>query len=57
MKDYAKVGNRKGKPAYLTPSRFIANKSIKNKKAAWRPWDQATRLEHQRTRERRKRAS
>jgi len=25
MKNYAKVGNRKGKPAYRTPSRFRAN--------------------------------
>jgi hypothetical protein len=67
MKDYTKVGNRKNKPAYRTPSRFIANKSIKNKKVAWRPaskarlarwrpWDQAARLEHRRIKERRKRA-
>ena len=25
MKNYAKVGNRKGKPAYRTPARFRAN--------------------------------
>ncbi len=54
MKDYSKVGNRKGKPAYRTPSRFIANKSIRNKETAWRPWDQAKRLENQRAREHRK---
>ena len=25
MKNYAKVGNRRGKPAYRTPARFRAN--------------------------------
>jgi len=29
MKNYAKVGGKKGKPGYRTPSQFIAKKSIK----------------------------
>ncbi|MCR4284134.1 MAG: hypothetical protein NUV64_02345 [Parcubacteria group bacterium] len=28
MKNYAKVGGKKGKPGYRTPSQFIAMKSI-----------------------------
>jgi len=31
MKNYAKIGGRKGKPAYRTPSRFIARQVLKNK--------------------------
>ncbi len=56
MKDYAKTGGKKGKPAYRTPSRFIANKSISNKKTAWRPWDQASRLENRTVKPQRKRS-
>jgi len=29
MKNYAKVGGKKGKPGYRTPSQFIVKKSIK----------------------------
>lgn len=29
MKNYAKVGNKKGKPAYRTPSSFKIRQSIK----------------------------
>ncbi len=49
MKNYSKVGNRKGKPAYRTPSRFIYKKSLENKKAAPRPWHLAHRLEFKHT--------
>jgi len=28
MKNYAKVGNRKGKPGYRTPSTFRARKNL-----------------------------
>jgi len=45
MKNYAKVGNRKGKPAYRTPSRFIYKKSLEAKKAVARAWNLASRLE------------
>jgi len=34
MKNYAKVGNRKGKPAYRTPSSFIYKKSFSHLKMA-----------------------
>jgi hypothetical protein len=36
MKKHSKVGNKPGRPAYRTPSRFIANKSIKNDLQAMR---------------------
>jgi hypothetical protein len=32
MKNYSKVGNKSGKPAYRTPSRFIYKKYIQIKK-------------------------
>ncbi len=38
MKNYSKIGSRKGKPAYRTPSPFIAKKVIRH-------WDLAARLE------------
>ncbi len=36
MKNYAKVGNRKGKPAYRTPSPFIARKVVRSQHLAKR---------------------
>jgi len=55
MKNYAKIGNRKGKPAYRTPSRFIAKKVLeKNKSSLERTWNLAKRLEYRKTREKRK---
>lgn len=56
MKDYAKAGNRKGKPAYRTPSRFIQKKTAQNKKTAafWEPQRLASRLEYRQPKERQK---
>ncbi|MEK7192656.1 MAG: hypothetical protein AAB682_00785 [Patescibacteria group bacterium] len=28
MKNHSKIGGKRGRPAYRTPSRFIANRSI-----------------------------
>jgi len=33
MKNYAKVGNRRGKPAYRTPSSFRFKQVLKTRKA------------------------
>jgi len=37
MKNYAKLGGRKGKPGYRTPSSFRYRSTIKNKNAVLRP--------------------
>lgn len=44
MKNYSKIGNKKGKTAYRTPSQFIAKKVIRH-------WDLAARLEHRHNKE------
>lgn len=41
MRNYSKIGGKKGKPAYRTPSPFIYKKVIRH-------WDLAARLEHRR---------
>jgi|GEM_PF-3353634 len=61
MKNYAKVGNRKGKPAYRTPSpvrnKFLreANRLIHKKmvvrKRVPRAWGLANRLEHRKVKD------
>jgi hypothetical protein len=45
MKNYSKIGNRKGQPAYRTPSRFIYEKSLDVKRTAPRAWHLAARLD------------
>jgi len=54
MKNYSKIGNQKGRPAYRTPSRFIANQVLKNKKSIQRTWNLAKRLEYRKIKEKRK---
>ncbi|MFN7088264.1 MAG: hypothetical protein ACK4NX_00345 [Candidatus Paceibacteria bacterium] len=48
MRNYAKTGGKRGKPAYRTPSRFIYKKVIEKRKLVPRTWDLAKRLEHKR---------
>lgn len=45
MKNYSKIGGRKGKPAYRTPSRFIAQRSLALKHKPYRSWHLAARLD------------
>ena len=54
MKNYAKIGNKEGKPAYRTPSRFIAKKSQDTKRIVSRNWNLATRLEFKNVRNKKK---
>mgnify|MGYP001613388763 len=45
MKNYAKIGKQKGKPAYRTPSRFIARRALQIKSRPLRRWHLAARLD------------
>jgi hypothetical protein len=48
MKNYAKIGNREGKPAYRIPSRIAHQNIAQRNKSAQRTWDLAKRLEYRR---------
>jgi len=45
MKNYSSKRAKKGKTAYRTPSKFIAQKTLSVQKNRWRPWHVAQRLE------------